>query len=218
MNTFSGILVVALVPSLIGCASTSTARNEPQTAADAPSHEHESHAHGDVSMAGICPMRVPGTGVVPADVDGGIGLSFTTSTGDVVELRQRVRRMAEMHNQRGGHMMMGGHGEAEGGAEHQHGAQAGATHEGAGRGGMMMGAGMMMPPATASVEDVEGGARVILRPKDPAELAALQEHVRMKAQRMAGGECPMMSPGSGSEDPAPSNPTAPDHDTHHPEK
>ncbi len=212
MNTFSGIFLVALISSLTGCASTSTAQSEPRTTAEAPSHEHESHEHGNASMAGMCPMRIPGTEVAAADVDGGVSLSFTTSTDDVAELRQRVRRMADMHNERGGHMMMGGHGESPRGAEHQHGAQSGATHEGDGRGGMMM------PPATASVEDVEGGARVVLRPQDPAQLAALQEHVRTKAQQMAGGECPMMSLGSGSEAPAPSNPADPDHDSHHPEK
>ena len=53
----------------------------------------------------------------------------------------------------------------------------------------------MMPTATAAAEDIEGGARLILQPKDPAQLGALREHVRMKAQRMAGGECPMMSHG-----------------------
>lgn len=165
-------------------------------------------------MAGMCPMQVPGTTVAATEVDGGIDLSFTTTTGDVAELRQRVRRMAEMHNQPGGHRMMGSHGTAAPGAaaEHQHGAQAGAGH-----GGMMMGGGMMMPAATASVEDIETGARLILKPKDPAQLGALREHVRMKAQRMAGGECPMMSHGSGGE-PAPATPGDADHGAHHPGK
>ena len=57
----------------------------------------------------------------------------------------------------------------------------------------MMGGGLMMPAATASVEDSEGGARLLLRPKDPAELEALREHARMRAGRMARGACPMMS-------------------------
>ena len=128
--------------------------------------------------------------------------------------------MAEKHNQPGGgHMMMGSHGAPAPGAdaEHPHGVQAGAGHEGSGRGGMMMGGGMMMHAATASAEDIEGGARLILQPKDAAQLGALREHVRMKAQRMAGGECPMMSPGSGGE-PAPATPGDADHDAHHPGK
>ena len=164
-------------------------------------------------MAGMCPMQVPGTTVAATEVEGGISLSFTTTTGDVAELRQRVRRMAEMHNQPGGHRMMGSHGApAPGaGAEHQHGAQAGAGHEGGGRGGMMM------PATTGSAEDIEGGARLMLQPKDPAQLGALREHVRMKAKRMAGGECPMMSLGSGGE-PAPATPGDANHDARHPGK
>lgn len=155
-------------------------------------------------MAGMCPMKVEGTTAVASEVEGGMGLSFTTTTGNVAELRQRVRRMAEMHNQPGG--MMGGSD-----AEHQHGTQAG--HEG----GMKMGGGMMMPSATASAEDIEGGARLVLQPKDLAQLGALREHVRMKAQRMAGGECPMMALGGGGE-PAAASSGELNHDALHPGK
>jgi hypothetical protein len=170
-------------------------------------------------MAAMCPMQVPGTTVAATEVEGGIGLAFTTTTGDVADLRQRVGHMAEMHNQRSGHMMMGAHGVPAAGAsaEHQHGSQAAAGHDGGDHGGMMMGGGMMMPAATASAEDVEGGARLVLRPNDPAQLGALREHVRIKAQRMAGGECPMMSLGGGGES-APANPGDADHDAHHPGK
>lgn len=136
-------------------------------------------------MAGMCPMEVPGTAVVATDVDGGIALSFTTSTGDVADLRQRMRRMAEMHNQPDGHKMKDG--------------------------------GMMMPAATASVADIEGGAQLILLPKEEAQLGALREHVRMKAQRMTAGECPMMSHGSRGEH-APATPGDADHGAHHPGK
>lgn len=206
---------------LAGCASTSGTRSEPTTSTAAgPAHQHD-HADGDQAgmMAGMCPMRVPGTTVAATEVEGGIGLSFTTTTGDVAELQQRVRRMAEMHNQRSAHTMMGGHGAPAPGAdaEHPHGAQAGTGHEGGGRGAMMMGGAMMMPAATAATEDIEGGARLILQPEDPAQLGALREHVRMKAQRMAAGECPMRSLGSGGE-PAPANPGDADHDAHHPGK
>jgi hypothetical protein len=141
------IMGFAVGTVLAGCASTSGARSEPTTsAAAAPAHQH-AHGDGDQAgmMAGMCPMQVPGTTVGATEIDGGSVLSFTTTTGDVAELRQRVRRMAEMHNQPSGHRMMGSHG-APG-------------HEGGGRGGMMMGGGMMMPATTASVEDIEGGAR-----------------------------------------------------------
>jgi hypothetical protein len=117
-------------------------------------------------MGDMCPMQVTGTTVRQAEVEGGVALEFTSSAGDVAELRQRVRRMAEMHNQHGSGMTMGDGG---GGAQHEGEPGAGPGHGGSGHGGMMMmGGGMMMPPATASVEDIDGGARIILRPKDPA--------------------------------------------------
>jgi len=189
------------------------------------------HERGSSMMSGMCPMQVPGTTVAAADVEGGVGLSFTTTTGDVTELRRRVAHMAEMHNQHGGQMMMGGHGTppAAAGGEHQHGAGSGngpqhgdgaKGHAGSGMmmgGGMMGGGGMMMPPANASVEDIEGGARLVLRPKDAAQLGALRDHVRMTAERMSRGECPMMSLGGG-EPAAPTEPGAADHDAHHPGK
>ncbi len=221
------ILGLAVGTALAGCASTSGPRSEPATSA-APASAHQ-HGDGDQAgmMAAMCPMQVPGTNVAAAEIDGGIGLTFTTTTGDVAELRQRVRSMAEMHNQPGGHkkmkMKMKGkmhdHGVPAPGAdaEHKHGAHAGAGHEGGGPGGMNMDGGMMMPAATASVTDIEGGARLVLQPKDLARLEALREHVRMKAQRMAAGECPMMQPDSGGE-PAPASSGDVDHEAHHPGK
>lgn len=225
MKTLS-IIGFAVGAALVGCASTSSARSEPtMSAAPAPTHQHD-HGGADQGgmMAGMCPMQVSGTTVAATDVEGGIGLVFTTKGGDVAELRQRVRRMAEMHNGRGGHMgahtMMGGHGAPSAGAdaEHQHSEEADAGHERSGRGGMMMTGGMMTPAATASVEDIEGGARLVLRPKDPAQLAALRAHVHMKAERMAGGQCPMMSLGGGQPGQPDSNPGVADHDAHHPGK
>jgi hypothetical protein len=52
-----------------------------------------------------------------------------------------------------------------------------------------------MVPATAAVDDVEGGARIALTPKDPSQLGSLRTHVRDHAERMSRGECPMMKGG-----------------------
>lgn len=212
------LAIIGLVfGTVLGCASTSGGREPATGAASAPAEEH-AHEDGDQAgmMAGMCPMHVPGTTVAATEVDGGIGLSFTTTTGDVAELRERARRMAEMHNQPGGHWMMGSHGAAAPApsAEPQHGA---IGHEGGGRGGMLRDSGMMMPAATASAQDSEGGARIILQPKDPAQLGALREHVRMMAQRMAAGECPMMSLGNAGE-PAHADTGEADQEAHHPGK
>lgn len=168
---------------LAGCASTNDDRSRPTAAAStAPPHQH---SPGDADQAGkmakMCPMKVSGTTVAATEVDNGIGLSFTTTTGDIAELRQRVRRMAQMHNQRGDHTMMGGE--------------------------------MMMPPASAAAEDIEGGVQLVLQPRDSGQLGALREHVRTKARRMAGGECPMMSHDNGGES-AHATPGDGEHDTH----
>ncbi len=212
------IIGVAVGAVLAGCASARGARGEAATgAASAPAHQRHTGGEDHAGMmAGMCPMQVAGTTVIATEVEGSAALSFTTTTGDVAELRHRVRRMAQMRTKPGGHGMMGGHGSAASGAgAEQPGAQAGAGREGDGRGGMMMGKRAMMPAATASVEDLESGARLLLAPKDPAQLHALREHVRTKVQGMAGGECPMASLGSGGE-PAPANPGDADHDAHHP--
>ncbi|HEY6034667.1 MAG TPA: hypothetical protein VIV58_10420 [Kofleriaceae bacterium] len=61
----------------------------------------------------------------------------------------------------------------------------------------MMGGGMMtmkmkMVPSTARAEDIDGGARIVLTPKDPAQLSELRAHVHEHATMMASGHCPMM--------------------------
>jgi hypothetical protein len=129
-----------------------------------------------------CPMVVQGADVTAADTDGGVALTFTTDAGDVGELRTRVRSMAQMygmHRGQGGMMWhhMGGKGMGHGG-------------RGMGAAGMghMAGRGPM-PAASDTVTDTDQGARLELRPTDPAQLDDLREHVRWHQQRMHSGEC-----------------------------
>ncbi len=129
--------------------------------------------NGSGAMADMCPMEVPGTQVSVADTQDGVAIAFTTS-GDVAQLRQRVQGMAVRHEKkmsRGGMMGSGGMGS-----------------------GGMMGSGHMMKmvDSTAHAEDIDAGARIVLSPKDPAQLSELRDHVREHAARMAGGHCPMM--------------------------
>jgi len=189
-----------------GCASTKSPRSEPATSVAATTNQQRAHADGGEGgmMADMCPMQVPGTTVTATDIEGGVGLAFTTKSGSVEEVRQRVQQMAETHNNKHSGGMMAEHGAPASASDDDH--QHGAGHGSHGQDGMMMGD-KMMPPATALVEDIEGGARLNLRPNDPAQLAALQEHVRMKAQQMTSGECAMMSSSS--------NPSDIDHEGHH---
>jgi hypothetical protein len=176
------IALVLMVGALAlgGCASSHTAQ---QPAAAAPTTQPEAPAKAGMGgggmghdMASMCPMTVEGTTARAEDVDGGAALAFTT-TGDVAELRRRVAHMAEMHEQHHGQ----GHAGMMGGGEGM---------MGGGQG--MMGDGMM-PPATARSEEIEGGARLVFTPRDPADLPKLREHAHQHAEKMASGQCPMMS-------------------------
>ena len=179
-----GAMFASLLLGLAGCAASNGERGP--TAANPAEAPGPRHGGGMMMDEGMCPMAVEGTSVTVEHVEGGAALVFTT-TGDVADLRERVRGMAEMHARRHSEGMMG---------------------HGGGHGG-----GMMMPAAEASAEDVPSGARLVLRPADPADLDVLRERVGMHAERMGAGECPMMSAGSGPEAPAPE---AEDHDAHHP--
>jgi hypothetical protein len=165
------------------------------------------HAHGHGAsggmMEGMCPMKVPGVAVAASDVDGGASVSFTTTTGDVNELRARVRRMAEKHEHMGDKHRAGdgkphqGHDKAATGGPDHAGGKHGMMH------GCMMGKPGGMHAATMTVEDIEGGARVILKPRDAAELQALRAHVQKCRERMQSGECPTMGGHAGAPGAAP---------------
>jgi hypothetical protein len=175
-----GMAIAGVVVLLAGCAAGSGARSGSTTSTATPPAREQGMASQRMGMMGdMCPMHVQGTTVTMAEVEGGVALEFKTAASNVTDLRERVRRMADMHNQCCG---------------------------------VMTSEGMMMPAASASVEEIEGGARLVLRPKDAARLATLREHVRMHAGRMASGDCPMM-PGQ-TTPPAASDDA--EHNEHHP--
>lgn len=140
------VAVLVVVAVMTGCASSNrSARNEP------PARRG--------MMNAPCPAEVEGTAVSWSDVQGGAALAFTTTNAErVAELRDRVMRMAEMHN----------------------------AHRG------MTGMKAMMPDSTASAENIEGGAQLVLRPRDVTQLEQLRQSARDMAGRMANGQCSMM--------------------------
>lgn len=170
MTISSRAVFVAVTMAVMACGGSKPPSTEP-TANQAASRQ------GPGTPAGMCPMQVPGTQVSVEDTSDGVAKVFTT-TGDVAELRRRVRHMAERHERMSNHHAMG-----------------------PGRAGPGMGAGPMgghkhmmghVVPSTARVEDIDRGARLNLTPKDPTKLAELRVHVREHAARMASGQCPMM--------------------------
>jgi hypothetical protein len=129
-----------------------------------------------------CPMAVPGTQVSVADTPDGEAITFTTSPDHASDLRDRVHAMADMHNR---------HHQGDG-MEGMHGVM---QH------GHMMGGGehmtMMPPPSRAAVEDVDGGARIVVSPTDPADVDRLRSAVRAHAEHMReSGTCEMGHGGS----------------------
>jgi len=120
-------------------------------------------------LRSACPMEVPGTTVASEDVEEGASLVFKTNEGDVVEdLRTHARRMAEIHNLRG----------TLDDAPHSRGTNPKDPRES-----------MLGVTSTASVEDIEGGSRIVFRPHDPSMLDTLRRHVMMRARSMIPGRC-----------------------------
>ncbi|HSP76887.1 MAG TPA: hypothetical protein VLQ93_00045 [Myxococcaceae bacterium] len=174
----------ALLSLTVGCASgTKSARaEEPSEAPAAEATATRPQGMEQQMDAQVCPMRVPETQVSVSDTPSGVALTFTTQDeASVEELRQRLRRMAEMHNLH--------HGPA---AEGVGGGGMGGRGMRGGQGGAGMRGGMRMIPSTATVEETEGGARLVLTPADPAQLEELRAQVRQHAERMRQGGCPMM--------------------------
>ncbi len=110
-----------------------------------------------------CPLGVDGAQVTVEDTVDGVAMTFT-SKDKVDELRTRARDSAAMYGPRkAGQGHDGKH--AQGG---HHGLQP-----------------MQMPPAWASTEDVEGGARIRLSPVDAGDLGALRAKARERAMAMS---------------------------------
>jgi hypothetical protein len=172
--------IVHMLPIIlfISAACGGSRSNGPRGAGPMMERTSERRGAGHDEMASSCPMKVPGTTVVEADVDGGAALVFST-TGDRAELQQRSVKMATMHNQMPDDKMMNAAGPASSG--HQH----GPAHQ------MPASESHKMPPSVATAEPTDQGARLVFRPKDPAQMDALRVSVRAHAAQMEGGKCPM---------------------------
>ena len=111
-----------------------------------------------------CPLGVRDAQVAVEDTYGGVDLTFT-SKDHTNELRDRTRDAAMMYGpgQRQGKGHRGTHGNGGG-----HGLQA-----------------ISLPPAYATWQNVESGARIHLIPDDLADLNALRAKTRAAAQRMS---------------------------------
>lgn len=112
-----------------------------------------------------CPLGVPSARVEVADTPGGVSMTFTASPDRIAELRARASDAAAMHGP--GQRLGRGH-DGKHGSGGEHGLQA-----------------MQLPPSHAGAEDIEGGARLNLRPVDPSDLGALRLKARERAAAMS---------------------------------
>lgn len=163
MRTSRSLAVVAALVAL-GCGGQEpVARAQPPPSAagsETACPPMRMHAGRMGRMGAECPLcaHLPGGASVRSEpIDGGVALTYTTSSPeDVAALRAQVQHMAAMHERRRG---------------------PGATS----RRGARMGR-MRMPPSSARAVDVEGGARLELRALDGDDVGALRAHVEQMRQ------------------------------------
>jgi hypothetical protein len=117
-----------------------------------------------------CPFGVRGARVRMIDTADGVVVTLR-AFGDIAVLRRRARDAAAMYGP-GAHRGLG-HDGAHGGG-HRHG----------------LGLAQLGVPVEATAEDTEEGARIIVRPKDPADLGRMRAALRARAGRARVGECP----------------------------
>jgi hypothetical protein len=176
-------MCAVMVAGLIGCSheqpapQTAAAAGQGQGGAAPGSYEPYQTASGpQVSQAPssidqACPMQVPGTRAVVAAVDGGVALDLTTTTGDVVDLRARVKAIA---------------GEESSGTAIAQPAAGGAQQ---GSGGREMHDEVTHIGTRARVQDLPTGARIVFMPVDPGQLGALRAQTDAMATRLNQGDC-----------------------------
>lgn len=115
-----------------------------------------------------CPLGVEGATVEAEDSDDGIVLVFK-SADKVAELRARAFDASAMFGP--GAKMGAGHG-GKHGSGGEHGLQA-----------------MQLPPSSAGMAEIEGGARIRFVPTDKADLETLREKLRERARKMNTTPC-----------------------------
>lgn len=213
LRNFTLLISMALLIGLTACSTTDEAEaDEPaeqteqaqnqQQADDHAAHHPEGQqiegqqaeakqmADKQQMMAKMCPMQVEGTTRQVVKLDDAVAMDFTT-TGDVEELRQRVQKMAQMHDKmhaEGGMMHGGMHGEQ---GPMQHGQMHGQmTEEQRQMRQHMM---QMMADVTVETEEIESGMRMKFTPKDAPQADKLYQMMQKHTQMMGEqGQCPMM--------------------------
>jgi hypothetical protein len=145
---------------------------------------------GSRDVAESCPAAVQDTSAQATDTADGITMTFTT-TGDVQELRKSARAMADRINERSDAAANGG---SESRMALDHGMMGGAMMGGSMQRNAHAGdetTGEPMPPTRTRVEDVPGGARIVMAPADPSTIDEWRRGMWDRVLNMtAGRSCP----------------------------
>src|SRR5436305_9057260 len=91
--------ILGILGAVVAVAGCSHNKENTNTEELRPGATAETQGGATTAEGGMCPMQVSGTTVQAEDTSSGAALVFKT-TGDVSELRNRVRHMADMHNRR----------------------------------------------------------------------------------------------------------------------
>ena len=133
-----------------------------------------------------CPLALAGTTSSTEDTVDGVVVQFsTTEAGDIPELRRRVDKLAAAHNSTDAAAtedLAAAPPQAPGPTAAPETAPAGeATAEATATGGKL--------DSEAAAETSEQGVRLVLRPRDPAQLDSMRDHLRKQADDLVQRVC-----------------------------
>lgn len=165
MKTAAWLLVTAIACMGSSCAKRSATKEVAQK----PPARAPEPAMGERMGMTMCPAMIPGVEVATEEAPGGIAVTLTASPGQVAEVRERVRRVADMHTRMQERQPVRG------------------EEPGMGKDTRCM---MKLPDSDASVEEIEGGSRIVLSAKNPEDIEELRAQVRQHAEHMKHGGCP----------------------------
>lgn len=179
--TFSLTALAALTALFVTACGGAPAQPEGAAAAQAPCEGHggadkpcDQPCDGEKKAGGHhegpcdpakCPRAVEGTTVTAENTADGAALIFKT-TGDVAEVQKRAAALAAAHataHEPGCKCDACKCGECKCGAEHV--------------------------PATATAENIEGGAKIVFKPAKAEDVAKLQAMIAAHAAKAAAGPC-----------------------------
>lgn len=177
----SPALVAVLCLVVSGCVSSieqrSTGRGGILSVGGADRDDSVVDPNGESEDEVMCVMEVPGTGISVIDIEGGVAVEFdTVARGSVGDLRRAVRRL-------GTSLASGEHPDHSGHHSLRALALARQLHASSGP----------LPAMLTSVSDVQGGARLEVRPADAAQRDLLRQRLRQEIGIMQRGVCPLLA-------------------------